>query len=104
MSAYHGEEVEMEELKKYVLEIYGSDSTDTAWIILQSDKPFLSIHAGDLINPRAWGETAGTFQDLLRVVSVEHIVWYSKKIEDTRHKLCIFTEAVDDTKQVRLAK
>lgn len=92
----------MEELKKYVLEIYEPGSTDTAWVVLQSDEPFLSIHAGDLINPQAWGETAGTFQDLLRVMSVEHIVWHSKKLGDAKHKLCVFTAAVQNTKQVRL--
>ncbi len=89
---------------KYTLEIYEPGSIDTAWVVLHSNEPFLSIHAGDLINPQAWGDAAGTFQDLLRVVSVEHIVWHSKKIEDAKHKLCIFTEVVPNTNQVRLAK
>ena len=89
---------------KYTLEIYEPGSSENAWVVFQSDTPFMSFHAGDLINPQAWGDAAGSFMDMLRVVNVEHIVWQVNENTDAKHKLCIFTEVVKDTDGVRLKK
>jgi hypothetical protein len=78
---------------QYHLEIYEPGSSDVL-TVFKAEKPFWSIHAGDLINLGG---------KLLKVVSVEHMIW---DVEDSHigHKLCVFTEEVEDTENTRLGR
>ena len=75
---------------QYHLEIYEPGSADDVLVVFKAERPFLSIHAGDIINPVSWPNFKAPMK-VLKVVSVEHIVW---EIESSRiaHKLSIFTE------------
>lgn len=85
--------------KRYQLEIYEPGGARDVRVFFESDTPFQSFQKGDLINPRTWdGDYDG---HVLGVVSVEHIIWNSR--EGVKHKLCVFTEKVEDTAESRLA-
>ena len=85
---------------QYHLEINKPGSAGDVWVVFQSERPFLSINTGDIINPGSWGNSNAPMK-VLKVVSVEHIVW---EIENSHiaHKLCVFTEEVEDTRRLRL--
>ncbi len=85
---------------KYILEIYLPGSVGDVMFTVESESPFMTITAGDLLNPSVW-ETAYEDQGtkLLRIVRLEHIIW---DIRGPNHKICVFTEAVDNTKEARL--
>src|SRR5262245_3405095 len=55
----------------------------------ETSTPFLTIQAGDIINPRVW-EGVGTPGNVLCVVKIEHIIWEGDG--RIKHKLCIFTD------------
>jgi hypothetical protein len=83
---------------KYILEIYYPGSSGNVWVYFQSETPFLSISKGDIINP-------GMFPDadadtMLRVTSVEHIVW-SAGTHESKHKICVYTENIEDNYDAR---
>jgi hypothetical protein len=87
--------------KPYHLEIYLPGSTQDALVVFFSDNPFLTIQAGDLINPGGW-EQAVQVTGLLRVVNVEHIIWTLRNT--VKHKVCVFTEETEDTRETRLSR
>lgn len=83
---------------KYKLEIYYPGSSGNVWVAFTSASPFLSISKGDIINP-------GFFPDanadtMLRVTSVEHIVWAVEN-QESQHKVCIYTEDIEDDYDAR---
>jgi hypothetical protein len=83
---------------QYILEIYEAGRSDEAWVVFQSSTPFLSIHAGDLINPFDWPNSKAPLK-IARVTCVEHILWQSNG--KTKHKVCVSTEEVDNTHELR---
>jgi hypothetical protein len=97
---------------KYMIDIYlpnnpGTDVTFHA----ESDKPFLPIQKGDLINPRTWNShyssslrasTAETpYGIILRVTGVEHFIVQQEDESLSRHGIGVFTEAVSDVAESR---
>ena len=99
---------------KYNLEIFCPGSFNDVACVMESDSPFLSIHKGDLINPRGWSQGQDNLVDaaqgfqygiVLRVTGIEHII--SGLPDDpsiARHKVCIFTEALEDVAESRFPK
>ena len=85
---------------QFILEIYAPGRTDETWATFQSSLPFQSIHTGDLINPFDWPGSNAPMK-IARVTSVEHILWQSNEI--TKHKLCIYTEEVENHNELRFA-
>ncbi len=84
--------------QKYSVEIYYPGSSGNVWAYFQSEMPFLSISKGDIINP-------GMFHDadadtMLRVTSVEHILW-SVENNESKHKICVYTEDIEDNYDAR---
>jgi len=69
----------------YILEIYEPGSFYDTLVRFSSALPFMSIHAGDIINPANWPAYDDT-STVLRVVGVEHIIW---EITTPKHKWCI---------------
>ncbi|MEZ4671469.1 MAG: hypothetical protein R3E39_26495 [Anaerolineae bacterium] len=87
--------------KPYHLEIYMPNSADDVWGVFTSDTPFMSISAGDIINPGTWDGGAIPGTTVLRAINVEHIIWNSQ--HGIKHKICVFTEEIEDTKNIRLS-
>jgi hypothetical protein len=90
---------------EYRLEIYSPGEYDQGDCIkvLVSTAPFLSVHAGDLLNASIWGYTGSK---LLRVSSVEHVIAEkpSEGIDPSGkiiHRVLIYTEGVADNVQTR---
>ncbi len=83
---------------KYILEIYQPGSLDTAWVHIRSDHPFMTISAGELLNPGLW-EGSQSPMRILRVRNVEHAVWETSRERGHRqnaigHKIMVYTEEV----------
>jgi hypothetical protein len=89
----------MEE-ERYMLEIYMPGATETVAATFESSSPFNAIAVGDLLNPAFWPTESELVGKLCRVIGVEHIFWTFQGV--AKHKLCVFTEAVDKTHEVRL--
>jgi len=83
---------------KYMLEIYEPNSSQSCWVVFKSETPFQTITKGDIINPGFFPDA--TVQKVLRVESVEHIVW-SLETGEPKHKLCVYTKEIDDTWESR---
>lgn len=79
---------------KYAIEIYYPGSTENVWVSFYSDSPFLAISKGDIINPGMFPDANA--DSMLRVTSVEHIVW-SEPDQHSKHKICIYTEDIEDS-------
>ncbi len=86
----------------YSLEIYEPQSMENAWIVFHSTSPFMSISAGDIINPGIW-EGSKSPMKVLRVLNVEHIVWQSKE-GDVKQKVMVYSEEVEGTSELRLRR
>jgi len=82
----------------YILEIYEPGSFYDTLVRFSSAIPFMSIHAGDIINPANWPAYDDT-STVLRVVGVEHIIW---EITTPKHKICIFTEAIENSAETAM--
>jgi hypothetical protein len=82
----------------YTLEIYEPGSTDEVCRSFEDAQPFGAISKGDILN-LATGKD-GLPDLFLRVVQVEHILWDTNG--HTRHKICVFTEAITNTREARL--
>lgn len=83
---------------KYILEVYEPGSMDDVWVTFETSQPFVSISAGDIINPGLW-ENSQSPMKVLRAVTVEHILW---EIDGaTKQKVMVFTEEVDGTRELR---
>jgi hypothetical protein len=91
---------------KYYIEVYEPGSAADAVLLMESSAPFLAIRPGDLVNPRAfdsrrWPACLDLVGKLLVVVRVEHAIW---EVGDMMsHKLMLYTEAVADDREARLA-
>ena len=99
---------------KYELEIYAPGETafdGDPTCNFESAQPFLPVQKGDLINPRVWTthyqeqlsyhHPPGKYGTLLRVTAVEHIIVQRDDLSFSIHKVCIYTEALDDIEQSR---
>jgi hypothetical protein len=99
---------------KYELEIYGPGETafdGDATCNFESAQPFLPIQRGDLVNPRVWTthyqeqlkyhHPPTEYGTLLRVTAVEHIICQRDDLSFSTHKVCIYTEALDDVAESR---
>ena len=84
---------------EYMLEVYAPGSMKDVWVYFESSSPFLPINVGDLINPGIW-EGSQSPMKILRVVSVEHIIWEINS--DVKHKLMVFTEEIEGSEDARL--
>jgi hypothetical protein len=85
---------------EHILEIYEPKRTDSVWMVFHSSTPFLSLAAGDLINPGTWPNSQAPMK-ILRILSLEHIIW---QIEgQVKHKICVYTEEVENTRELHLA-
>ncbi|NIM05163.1 MAG: hypothetical protein GTN65_06005, partial [Armatimonadetes bacterium] len=83
---------------EYDLEIYEPGSADDLWVAFSSDRPFASINKGDIVNPGMWPDSKSPMK-VLRVVNVEHGIWETDK--GITHKLMVFTEEVEGTRELR---
>ncbi len=87
-------------MKNYQLEIYEAGSADDVVANVESDAPFMAISKGDLINlVDSTAEASG--KHILRVVGLEHMLWRTDG--SLRHKLCVFTENLENTREARLS-
>ena len=98
-------------MKPYTVEIYlpGNHGYDVA-CSLESDRPFLTIEKGDLINPRAWNshyaqncsaDEHPPYGAVLRVTGIEHFLFQADDGSLTGHKIGVFTEALSDVAESR---
>jgi hypothetical protein len=85
---------------RYSLEIYEPNSVSDVCVHFSSSTPFQSIAKDDIINPGLWPNSKSPMK-VLKVVSVEHMVWEIENSHIT-HKICVFTKEVDDTEKLRL--
>jgi len=86
-------------IEDYTLEIYSPGSMDTTLTSVESATPFMSIHAGDFISPRALGVSKYVEQGhTLRVTTVHHLI--SQVADRTLRKLCVYTEEVPLTHEL----
>lgn len=85
---------------KYMLEVFEPGSTEMVAYDAESDIPFVAVSAGDLLH--AVDAPGASQRALVRVVTVEHIVW--KSPDGLRQKLCVFTEQVENTAELRLRR
>ena len=85
----------------YDLEIYEPGSTYDLWTSFKSASPFMGFSVGDIINPGPWLESMHP-EKVVRIVGIEHMIFTSK--EKVNHKLCIFTEEIDNTPEARVGK
>lgn len=77
---------------EYHLEIYEPGSIDDVARVFLSPAPFMTFSEGDLINSAFFPDENPGHR--LRVVKVEHIVWDSD--DHNAHKLCVYTEEIDE--------
>jgi hypothetical protein len=93
-----------EELPKsvvYILEIFEPNSIDTVLITFETNSPFMAINRGDIINPNIW-PTAKTLEFILQVTNLQHIIWDSPMDNCVKHKLCVYTKQVPNTRSLRV--
>ncbi len=86
---------------KYELEISESRSPHEVLAVFHSSAPFVPFHAGDLINTGTLYSSG--IGEVLRVLVVEHILWETDETTLT-HKLCVYTEAVENTPGLRMTR
>ena len=86
---------------EYILEIYEPQSGSDVLMTFSSSSPFMTISAGDILNPRTWDKSISP-KKVFRVINIEHIIW--KSGTQVKHKVCVFTEEVDDTSESRLSR
>ena len=75
----------------FEIEIFYPNSRNDVWRSFESSTPFMSFHAGDVIDPSSWSGSRSPLR-LLRVTQVNHAL--SEKDEQTEHKVEVFTEEV----------
>lgn len=83
---------------KYAIEIYYPGKAHDVWVSFTSDTPFQAISKGDIINPDMFPDADAN--SMLRVTSVEHIFWTLENRE-SKHRLCIYTESIEDLDEPR---
>lgn len=90
---------------EYILEIYEPGSAEL--IVersgqkgrFESESPFGAIQRGDLISFPTQGP-----KTVFRVVAVEHWFFHSRQSGNPVHKISIYTEEIDNTKDLRTPK
>ena len=85
----------------YMLEVYEPNSVDNVWMYFEAPSPFLGINSGDLMNPGIW-EGSKSPMKILRVVNVEHLIWETNI--EVKHKLMVFTEEVEGSREIRFTR
>ncbi|HEY1019263.1 MAG TPA: hypothetical protein VGE25_09710 [Sediminibacterium sp.] len=90
-------------MKKYALEIYVPNSTSDVAAHFESDMPFSSIGKGNILNVGFYTGYGAPPHTALRVINIEHIIWQHPGAAEASHKICVFTEEVQDTHEVRMA-
>jgi hypothetical protein len=83
---------------EYHLEIYAPGSARDVWISFEADSPFMAMSAGDIVNPGLW-EGSESPMKVLRVVTVEHLVWLAGGTP--KQKVMVFTEEAEGTDELR---
>jgi len=86
-------------ITEYIVEVYQADNFIETEVVFSSETPFMEIKVGDVLNPRAW-RRSGTSSTVLRVIGLEHIIEEIR--EGIRHKIYVYTEAVDNSDRNRL--
>ena len=86
---------------EYSLEVYEPGSADDVWVAFSSTTPFMPIQAGDILNPGLWPNSNSPMR-VLRVINIEHFIWEARG--DVKHKVLIFTEEVEGTRELRLQR
>lgn len=100
---------------KYTLDIYPPNGAGKDFFLnrIQSETPFLTIQRGDLISPHQWSKFGrnnfkSEFKDyeydvVLRVIGIEHFIIEESEDNEpiANHRICIYTEAVEDTEEAR---
>ena len=84
-------------MKRYMLEIYEPGSAEDVLASYESDTPFGSIGQGDLMQPL--GEGVEDRRRVLRVVTVEHLIWDVDG--HPKHKTMVFTLALANSRENR---
>ncbi len=90
-------------IRRYMLEIYEPGSTRDVMVLFESETPFLPINEGDIINSRVWPHPEYTGKVYRATGPAEHIIW-TNEAGETRHKVLIFTEEVEDDEEARLTR
>ena len=70
------------------------------WVSYKSENPFMAISKGDIINPSVWPDSQSPME-VLRVVNVEHIIWDVPNTNQIKHKICVYTQEVEGTAELR---
>lgn len=83
---------------KYTLEIYYPGKAHDVWVSFMSDTPFQAISKGDIINSSDFPDADA--QSMLRVTSVEHVLW-TLDTRESKHKVCVYTENIEDSQSAR---
>ena len=93
----------MSDLFAYRLEIYEEGASADPAISLYSDKPYLAIARGDLVNAGTFDHWGGSREQdgkwMLEVTRVEHII-----LKDGNHSLSVYTKYVPNTPATRGAR
>jgi hypothetical protein len=79
-------------LKNYILEIYTGGSIRDVWAYFESDSPFGSISAGDLLIPSTAPDATPATR--LKVKMVEHAIWQNEG-GPVRHKIMVFGDLIE---------
>lgn len=88
--------------ERYFLEILEPGSTRECWVAFSSNSPFMSIHVGEILDPQIWNPAPDPGV-ILQVVNVEHVIWQLDG-QDARHKIVVYTKAVEDSTETRLSQ
>jgi hypothetical protein len=95
--------------KKYALEVFQLDQNNFINACnMESDEPFLPIHAGDFLNPSTWNlycldsiESAeyrppGAYGIVLKVTGIEHSLVQKENGAISQHKISVYTVPVEN--------
>lgn len=88
-------EATVNENAPHILEIYEPDSADDVRTTFKSPTPFQAVAVGDLVTLMD-----ASVKQVLEVTRVEHIVWDGPGGQP-KHKLCVYTKAVENTRASR---
>lgn len=88
--------------KRYRLKVYLPYSTDYELLTIESDFPFASFQAGNLLDLTAFSNIASlpNVPILLKIVGVEHLL--KDEVGEVYHTLSLYTEEVTDGSEARL--
>ena len=84
---------------QYILEIYAPGSVSDVWATLRSTTPFGAIARGDILHPGAFAGCEIAPESIPIVTGVEHLL--SGTEAGVAHKICVYTNAVANTPELR---